>query len=486
MRRARRARHGRADRRRAGRAPRAPARAAAPGPRLRLPRRVGRRGAARRRAVHASGRATRSTCSRRRRSRTDAGELIWRALERGADGVLHCCGGEHVDRVDARAPRGRGVRARPRAGARPAPPPRAAGRSRPVRHAARRAATARAARRASCPTSTASWRACATSWRRCVRLRPDHDGPRRRRPLPRADRRAAGRGAHVREVARRQRDQRRGRGGAARRARGGDHQGRRRPVRPVRARARCAGSASTTRFVGTHPTLRTPVVFCEIFPPDDFPLLFYREPTAPDMTLRVGRARPRRDPRRARVLDDRAPGCRPSRAARRRSRRSRRDGVGGSPIHDLDHRPMFWADETEAGRWARAGARARDRRGRQPRRGRRRGRHARPATRRPTRCSSSASSWRSSSAGPTACSRARATERVEVPPVPVEVVNGLGAGDAFGGALVHGLLAGLAARAHDPAGQRRRRVRRRPARVRRRDADALRPRRRPRHEPRPR
>jgi 5-dehydro-2-deoxygluconokinase len=32
--------------------------------------------------------------------------------------------------------------------------------------------------------------------------------------------------------------------------------------------------------------------------------------------------------------------------------------------------------------------------------------------------------------------------RVEVPPVPVEVVNGLGAGDAFGGALCHGLLSG--------------------------------------------
>src|ERR1700689_1362310 len=41
------------------------------------------------------------------------------------------------------------------------------------------------------------------------------------------------------------------------------------------------------RFIGTHPTLRTPVVFCEIFPPDDFPLLFYREPTAPDMTIEV-------------------------------------------------------------------------------------------------------------------------------------------------------------------------------------------------------
>jgi 5-dehydro-2-deoxygluconokinase len=31
---------------------------------------------------------------------------------------------------------------------------------------------------------------------------------------------------------------------------------------------------------------------------------------------------------------------------------------------------------------------------------------------------------------------------VRVAPFPVQVVNGLGAGDAFGGALVHGLLAG--------------------------------------------
>jgi len=29
-----------------------------------------------------------------------------------------------------------------------------------------------------------------------------------------------------------------------------------------------------------------------------------------------------------------------------------------------------------------------------------------------------------------------------VPPVPVSVLNGLGAGDGFGGALCHGLLAG--------------------------------------------
>jgi dTDP-4-dehydrorhamnose reductase len=30
---------------------------------------------------------------------TDAAELVWRALTREVAGVLHCCGGEHVDRV---------------------------------------------------------------------------------------------------------------------------------------------------------------------------------------------------------------------------------------------------------------------------------------------------------------------------------------------------------------------------------------------------
>jgi dTDP-4-dehydrorhamnose reductase len=30
---------------------------------------------------------------------TDAAELVWRALEREVTGVLHCCGGEHIDRV---------------------------------------------------------------------------------------------------------------------------------------------------------------------------------------------------------------------------------------------------------------------------------------------------------------------------------------------------------------------------------------------------
>jgi 5-dehydro-2-deoxygluconokinase len=39
------------------------------------------------------------------------------------------------------------------------------------------------------------------------------------------------------------------------------------------------------RWVGTDADLRTPLVFCEIHPPDDFPLLFYREPKAPDLNI---------------------------------------------------------------------------------------------------------------------------------------------------------------------------------------------------------
>jgi 5-dehydro-2-deoxygluconokinase len=35
-----------------------------------------------------------------------------------------------------------------------------------------------------------------------------------------------------------------------------------------------------------------------------------------------------------------------------------------------------------------------------------------------------------------------AEQTVRVPPVPVQVLNGLGAGDGFGGALCHGLLSG--------------------------------------------
>ena len=41
------------------------------------------------------------------------------------------------------------------------------------------------------------------------------------------------------------------------------------------------------RYVTSVKDLPTPVTFCEIFPPDDFPLYFYRRPTAPDLQIRA-------------------------------------------------------------------------------------------------------------------------------------------------------------------------------------------------------
>ena len=105
------------------------------------------------------------------------------------------------------------------------------------------------------------------------------------------------------------------------------------------------GFGVDTRYVSTHPTLRTPVVFCEIFPPDDFPLLFYRAPKAPDMEL---------DPddldldaiRAARIFWVTVTGLsdEPSRSATLAALEARgEDADPAITVLDLDYRPMFWA-----------------------------------------------------------------------------------------------------------------------------------------------
>src|SRR3954466_16026194 len=184
------------------------------------------------------------------------------------------------------------------------------------------------------------------------------------------------------------------------------------------------------RFVGTDPQLRTPIVFCEIHPPDDFPLLFYREPQAPDMMLRE--AELDLDAiRAARVFWTTGTGlsAEPSRTATLAALAAR---DGGITVHDLDHRPMFWSDESEATRCARAALA-----------------HATGAvgnrdevavavgTRDPHEASAALLELGVKVAivkqGPAGV-LARTREGVaEIPPVPVDVVCGLGAGDAFGG-----------------------------------------------------
>jgi 5-dehydro-2-deoxygluconokinase len=195
------------------------------------------------------------------------------------------------------------------------------------------------------------------------------------------------------------------------------------------------------RWVGTHPTLRTPIVFCEIFPPDDFPLLFYREPQAPDMTLAVDEL-DLDAIRAARVFWTTGTGlsAEPSRSATLAALTAR-DGGGAITVHDLDHRPVFWPDASEAGAWARRALA-----------------HATVAvgnrdevavavgTRDPHAASAALLDLGVEVAivkqGPAGVLVRTAAGVVEVAPVEVDVVNGLGAGDAFGGALVYGLLQG--------------------------------------------
>ncbi|MCH7230080.1 5-dehydro-2-deoxygluconokinase [Glycomyces sp. L485] len=195
------------------------------------------------------------------------------------------------------------------------------------------------------------------------------------------------------------------------------------------------------RFVGTDLDNPTPLTLCEVFPPDDFPLYFYRYPKAPDLNLEAAE------------LDTEAIAAadvfwatvtglcaEPSRSATLAALES--SGPCRHTILDLDWRPMFWDSPDEAHQWvdraldfADVAVGNRDEvevavGARDPREAakRLRDKGVRLAI---------------VKQGPEGVLAVDDSGEVELPPAPVEVVNGLGAGDAFGGALVHGLLSGL-------------------------------------------
>ncbi|WP_327336917.1 5-dehydro-2-deoxygluconokinase [Streptomyces sp. NBC_01324] len=225
------------------------------------------------------------------------------------------------------------------------------------------------------------------------------------------------------------------------------------------------------RWVTAVDAYPTPVTFCEIFPPDDFPLYFYRMPKAPDLEIHPSE------------LDLEAvasarvfwmtgtglcaePSCSATLAALRARNRS------GITVFDLDWRPMFWdtpqapAADTPPGT---AADTPQDTAGSAPPSGsphpaasaryREALAHATVAVGNLDECEI-ATGEREPYAAARALLAAGAELAVvkqgpggvlavhrdgtvaDVPPLPVEVVNGLGAGDAFGGALCHGLLAG--------------------------------------------
>jgi 5-dehydro-2-deoxygluconokinase len=189
-------------------------------------------------------------------------------------------------------------------------------------------------------------------------------------------------------------------------------------------------------FVGTDPKLRTPLAFCEIHPPDDFPLLFYREPSAPDLQLAASDldADAVRD---AGIFWVTGTGLsvEPSRSTTLEALTWR----DGERIVDLDWRPMFWAEEP--GGYMRAAVeRATVAVGNAEEAGVAVG--AGEPLEMARRLLELGPRLAIVKLGPRGVLAATAEEHWVVPPVPVEVVNGLGAGDAFGGALCHGLLSG--------------------------------------------
>jgi 5-dehydro-2-deoxygluconokinase len=198
------------------------------------------------------------------------------------------------------------------------------------------------------------------------------------------------------------------------------------------------------RWVGTDSELRTPIVFCEVFPPDHFPLLFYRQPKAPDMNL-VPSDFDRESVRAARLFWITGTGLsdEPSRSTLLEllEDRERAASADALTVLDLDYRPMFWSRPDEARAWIR---RALERvtiavgnqdevevavGDRDPRR----------AAAALLELGVSLAVVKQGADGVLAATR---TEVIELPAVKLPVVNGLGAGDAFGGALAHALVQG--------------------------------------------
>ncbi len=192
------------------------------------------------------------------------------------------------------------------------------------------------------------------------------------------------------------------------------------------------------RFVSEVPDFQTPVTFCETFPPDDFPIYFYRRPKAPDLEiysqdLDLGSIRD------ARLFWATVSGLsvEPSRDATMTALATRHRSH--PTVLDLDYRPSFWSSYDEARACVRAAVV-----------------HATIAvgnldevevcvdSREPDEAADRLLELGCTMAvvklGPGGVLAKTREQRVLGAPVAVKVVNGLGAGDGFGGALCHGVL----------------------------------------------
>lgn len=194
------------------------------------------------------------------------------------------------------------------------------------------------------------------------------------------------------------------------------------------------------RWVTPTPGMQSVLTFCEMYPPDHFPFYTYRTPTAPDMLLTADDL-PLDLITTTPLLWATATGLsrEPSRAAHYAAWRAR--ARGGITVLDLDYRPTFWDSPDEAAREIPLALE-----------------QVTVAVGNLDECEIAVGErdpHRAADAlldrgielavvkqGPRGVLAKTRDETIEVLPIPVDVINGLGAGDAFGGALAHGLLEG--------------------------------------------
>lgn len=185
---------------------------------------------------------------------------------------------------------------------------------------------------------------------------------------------------------------------------------------------------------------QTPVTFCELFPPDSFPLFFYRGDPAPDLLIHTDDL-DNEAIRTAGVFWITATGLSRSPSADAHlAALALREGAQHTVL-DLDYRASLWP----------SAARAHDAISAALERvsvavGNREECQIAVGEDEPMRAADALLERGVTLAvikrGPYGVLAKTADEVVEVAPTPVTVVNGLGAGDAFGGALSHGLLSG--------------------------------------------
>jgi 5-dehydro-2-deoxygluconokinase len=192
-------------------------------------------------------------------------------------------------------------------------------------------------------------------------------------------------------------------------------------------------------WLGIDHTLNTPIVFCEIWPPDRFPLLFYRTPTCPDWELTT-------DDFDLEVVADApillASGTGLAREKSRSAHMAALERHRGTAIFDLDYRPSFWSGPGAYKMAVQAALPRAD---------------IVVGNEDEVRAATGVDDPRQGivalrALGPRVLILKRGGEgaalfeddrSVEVPPVRMTVVNGLGAGDAFLAAVTHGLLRGI-------------------------------------------